>query len=193
MTDLPNTTIAELLNQIENGDDKAVIRLYQHYHGFLYAFVRHRISCDADAEEVAHDVLLAICKKPQAFGGQSKFSTWLCSIAKFKIIDFLRKQGTSLQVDGIDDELIQNHPDPNWDFVARLEAKEDEEAFRRCIDALPVGQRDAIFWIYYQDEGLEVVATRQECPVGTVKSRLFNARKRLRECMHRWLEGGRYV
>lgn len=193
MTDLPDTTLEELLNQIAQGDDKAVVRLYRHYHGFLYAFIRHQLHSDADAEEVTHDVLLAVCKKPQAFARQSKFSTWLCGIAKFKVIDLRRKQNGGVPIDDIDDEVIQAQVDPNWDFVAQLEAAEDEEALRLCRDALPEEQKEAIFWAFYQDEGLEAVAARQNCPVGTVKSRLFNARKRLRDCMSRWLKGGRYA
>lgn len=193
MTDLPAATLAQLLNQIGIGDDKAVMTLYRHYHGFLYAFIRHRLSNEADAEEVTQDVLLAVCQKPQAFRGQSKFSTWLCGIAKFKIVDLRRKQGLGLPIAEVDDEVVQEQADPNWNFVERLEAEEDEEALRHCRDALPDEQKEAIFWVFYQGEGLDAVAARQECPVGTVKSRLFNARKRLHDCMSRWLEGGRHA
>jgi len=83
--------------------------------------------------------------------------------------------------------------DPNWDLVANLEAKQDSEAMLKCIDKLPTDQREAIFWVHYQEEGLEVVAKHLECPVGTVKSRLFNARLKLRDCMSRWRKGGRNV
>lgn len=193
MTDLPVATLAQLLNQIGLGDDKAAIRLYRHYHGFLYAFIRHKLPSDADAEEVAQDVFLAVCKKPQAFHRKSKFSTWLCGIANYKIVDLRRKQGHSLPIADVDDEVMQDQPDPNWNFVERLEAEEDEEALRHCRDVLPDEQKEAIFWVFYQGDGLDAVAARQECPVGTVKSRLFNARKRLHDCMTRWLQGGRYA
>ena len=121
MTDLPAATIAELLNEIGRGDEKAVIRLYRHYHGFLFAFIRHKLSNDADAEEVTQDVLMAVCKKPQTFRGQANFSTWLCAIAKFKVIDLRRKQSRGLPMTEVDDELIQEQADPNWNFVAQIE------------------------------------------------------------------------
>lgn len=193
MTDLPLATISELLNEIGRGDEKACAKLYQHYYGFLFAFIRHKLSNDADAQEITQDVLMAVCKKPQAFRGQAKFSTWLCSIAKFKVIDLHRKQGGSLPMAEIDDELIQEQADPNWDFVALMEAEEDEEALLLCRDALPDEQKEAIFWVFYHGEGLENVAQRQVCPVGTVKSRLFNARRRLHDCMTRWMQGGRHA
>lgn len=192
MKDLPNQTIVELLNQIDQGDDKAATRVYRHYHGFLYAYIRHRLADDAAAEEVAHDVFLSVFQKPQGFGEQSKFSTWICGIAKFKVADWWRKQKITVPLDDVGDEFIETEPDPNWDFVARLEAAQDAEALRQCIDKLPADQREAVFWAFYQDAGLEDVAKHQNCPVGTVKSRLFSARKRLRDCVSRWIEGGRY-
>lgn len=63
MTDLPPKTIIGLLNQIGHGDDQAATRLYRHYHGYLYAFVRHQITSDNDAEEIAHDVFLSVFRK----------------------------------------------------------------------------------------------------------------------------------
>lgn len=193
MNDLPVATIAELLNEIGKGDEKAVIRLYRHYHGFLFAFIRHQLSNDADAEEVTQDVLMVVCKTPQAFRAQARFSTWLCGIAKFKIVDLRRKQGCGLPIADVDDDVVQEQADPNWNFVEQLEAEEEEDALRHCRDALPDEQKEAIFWVFYQGEGLAAVAVRQACPVGTVKSRLFNARRRLHDCMTRWMQGGYHV
>lgn len=193
MIDLPPQTISEILNQLAQGDDKVATRLYRHYHGFLFAYIRHRIPDDAGAEDVAHDVFLSVFQKPQAFAGQSKFSTWLCGIAKFKMADWWRKQKREFPVDDVEDEVLQAEPDPNWDFVARLESKQDAEAVRLCIDKLSVDQREAVFWIFYQDEGLEKVAQHQNCPVGTVKSRLSTVRKRMQNCLSGWIKGGRYA
>lgn len=192
MLDLPIQTLDELLNQIGQRNDQAVTRLYRHYHGFLYAYIRHRLADDAAADEVTQDVFLSVFQKPQAFGGESKFSTWLCAIAKFKTADWWRKQKRELLVDDVADEVMEAEPDPNWDFVARLESAQDAQALRYCIDRLPVDQREAVFWVYYEDAALEQVAQQQDCPVGTVKSRLSNARKRLRDCVSRWIEGGRH-
>jgi len=192
MTDLPAKTITELLNQVRLGDDKAATRLYRHYHGFLYAFARHQIANDSDAEEIVHDVFLAVFKKPQGFGGNAKFSTWLCAIAKNKVVDLLRKQGRAPQAQPMDDERLLELVDPNWDFVAQFEETEKDLALQHCRDALPIEQKEAIFLVFYEVLGVEAVAQRQGCPTGTVKSRLFHARKRLRDCLSHWLNGGRH-
>ena len=192
MTDLPDQTLAELLNQIGRSDDKACARLYRHYFDFVYAFVRHRVTVDAAAEELTHDVFLSVFKKPQDFECRSKFSTWLCAIARRKAADWWRAQKKAFDLDDVDEQTIDNAPDPDWDFVARFESEQDAQAVRYCLDRLPAEHRETMFWVYYEDAGLEAVAKHQDCPVGTVKSRLFNARQRMRECVSRWIEGGRH-
>jgi RNA polymerase sigma-70 factor (ECF subfamily) len=190
--DLTPTTIADLLNQVGTGDDKAATRLYRHYHDYLYCFVRHQIASDSDAEEIVHDVFLSVFKKPQGFRGDSKFSTWLCAIAKNKVVDVLRKQGRAPAVQMMNDEILQTIADPNWDFTVELEEAQQDLAVQRCRDALPTEQREAIFLVFFEGLGVDAVAQRQNCPAGTVKSRLFNARKRLRDCLSRCLHGGRH-
>lgn len=49
-----------------------------------------------------------------------------------------------------------------------------------------------VFWVYYKDEGVDSFAKHGGCTVGIVKSRLFNARRKLHVCMSQWIAGGRY-
>ena len=189
MTDLPPEKIAELLNRIGKGDDKAVTTLYRHYHGFVYAYLRHRMADEDAAEEAAHDVFMAVYRRPQSFAGNAKFSTWLCGIANNKAADWGRKRKRTIQVAEIEDEVLQGIADPDSDFVGRLEDAQDKQAVRQCIDALPDTHREAVFWAYYEDADMETIAEHQGCPVGTVKSRLSNARKKLVDCLSRWMGG----
>lgn len=189
MTDLPPDELADLLNRIGKGDDKAVTRLYRHYHGFVYAYLRHRMADEEAAEEAAHDVFMAVCRRPQSFGGNSKFSTWLCGIANNKAADWGRKRSRNVPVAEIEDEVLQAIADPDADFVARLEGAQSDRAVRDCIDALPDAHREAVFWAYYEEADMETIAEHQGCPVGTVKSRLSNARKKLMDCLSRWMGG----
>lgn len=189
MKDLPPEELAGILNQIGEGDDKAATRLYRHYHGFVYAYLRHRMADEHAAEEVAHDTFMAVVKRPQSFAGTSKFSTWLCGIANNKAADWGRRNRRSVPVAEIEDHALAAIADPEADFVARLEEIQGEEAVRDCVDALPNAHREAVFWAYYQDEDMAAIAERQSCPVGTVKSRLSNARRKLMDCLSRWMGG----
>jgi DNA-directed RNA polymerase specialized sigma24 family protein len=68
-----------------------------------------------------------------AFGGTSKFSTWLCGIANNKAADWGRARRRGIPVAEIDDEALTT-ADPSADFVARMEDAESEAAFRQCAD-----------------------------------------------------------
>lgn len=192
MTDLPNPEVIALLEKIGKRDDEATKTLYTHYSGFLYAYVRHRLPDDAASEEVTQDVFLSTFSKPDSFTGQSKFSTWLCAIAKNKSVDRWRKYKGDISYEDLDENYLENQVDPNWDFTAALEAIQDHAALRHCIDRLPVEQREMVFWVYYQDESVANAAKHSGCAEGTVKSRLFNARRKLHDCMSQWISGGRY-
>lgn len=189
MQDLSSEKIRSLLNRIENGDDKAVTELYRHYQKFIYAYLRHRLADDSAAEEVCHDTFLAVCRRPGAFAGNSKFSTWLCAIANHKAADWGRKTGRLIPVAEMDDDAWHALPDPDADFVSRLEATQDNAKIRECVDALPDSQRECIFWAYYEDADMTTISEHLSCPIGTVKSRLNLARKKLADCLSRAIEG----
>ena len=57
------------------------------------------------------------------------------------------------------------------------------DILRECIDQLPITHREAFFWVWFEEESMEVVAERLSCPTGTVKSRLFNARAKIADCV----------
>lgn len=183
MTDLPAPELSRLLNRIAAGDEQAVSAVYRHYRGFLNAFVRRQYADAAGAEEVVQDTLFDALRRPERYQGQAKFSTWLCSIASHKIVDRLRKQGRQPLTEEFDDSLAETIADPNWDFSAALEDAELQHWLARCIEALPAAHKEALFWAFQEDERVEDIAVRQGCPAGTVKSRLFHARQKVRACL----------
>jgi RNA polymerase sigma-70 factor (ECF subfamily) len=183
--------ISDLLNRIAQGDDKAATALYRHYHGFVYAYLRYRMSDEQAAEEAANDVFLAVCRNPMAYQGNAKFSTWLCAIAKNKAADRLRKHGRSVPLVEDSNELLAGIPDPEPDVIDRMGEAQNAEIVRRCIEALPEKHREAVFLAYYEEAGMLEIARRTKCPEGTVKSRLSHARAKLLDCVSGWLGGGR--
>jgi RNA polymerase sigma-70 factor (ECF subfamily) len=183
MTDLPDLTLRDLLNRIDRGDDSALERLYRHYRRSLYAFVRHQIPDDAAADEIADDVFLVVLRKPTAFNGSSSFHTWLCGIARNRCRDWWRKRGRederSVAADGYLDSLAA----ADWQVLERLERDERDAAVRECIDRLPAAHRETVYWSIYEELSIDDVGARMNCPPGTVKSRLFHARAKLRDCI----------
>jgi RNA polymerase sigma-70 factor (ECF subfamily) len=193
MNDLTTDEVLELLKAIASGGKQAAAELYGHYSGFLYAYVRHLLPDDDGAEEVCQDVFFAAFSRPDRFAGQARFSTWLCAIAKFKVADWWRKNRRNVHTVEVDDEVLAEASDPNWDFTESLSLEQDHEVMRLCIDRLNDKHREVIFSVYYDSQGVADVAKSLECPVGTVQTRLFHARKTLRNCIENWVKGGRHV
>lgn len=185
MKNLSASDLQVLLNQVGAGDNKAVEKIYRFYQASLFAFIRLRVRDDHVAEEILNDTFMIAFQKPEQYNGSAEYSTWLCGIAKNVCGAWMRKQNAAMRrcvVDAKDDEL-ENVPAPDWDLLAGLESEELREVMQECIDRLPVTHREAFFWTWFEEEPLSVVAARLDCPTGTVKSRLFNARAKIADCV----------
>lgn len=185
MKDLPDKELANLLNKIGLGDNKAVETVYRHYHASVFAFIRLRVRDDAAAEEILNDTFMIAFSKPAQYNGSSTFKTWLCGIAKNVCGTWLRKQqgGIARSTVHVEDDELENLPDPDWNVLSHLESRQMDEILRECIDQLPVAHREAFFWTWFEEEPMERVAERLACPLGTIKSRLFNARAKIADCV----------
>jgi len=184
MKDLPIQTIERLLTQIEGNDKRAIKALYVHYQKFLFAFIRHQVIDYHYAEDVLQDTFLEICRKPLAYDGKYKFSTWLCGIAKNKIADKYRTN-KSFITDDLTESIIESDDDLDWNAADRYEENERNEMIRTCIDKLSPTLREAMFWVFYQGRKVEEIAEIQVCSANTVKTRLFQSRKKIRHCLER--------
>lgn len=185
MKNLPASDLKVLLNQIGAGDNKAVEKVFRFYQASIFAFIRLRVRDDHCAEEILNDTFMIAFQKPEQYNGSAEFSTWLCGIAKNVCGTWMRKHHSGvgrLVVDVQGDEL-ENVPAPDWDLLSRLESEELNEVMQECIDRLPVTHKEAFFWTWYEEEPLSVVAERLNCPAGTIKSRLFNARAKIADCV----------
>ena len=185
MKDLPHNELSVLLKQIAKSDQKAIEKVFNHYRSSLFAFIRLRIHDEEAADEILNDTFLTAFRKPEQYNGSCEYKTWLCGIAKNVCGTWLRKQNTGLakSIVDVEEEVFENLPTPDWDIVSRLESQEMDEILRECIDKLPVTHKEAFFWTWFEEEPMDIVAERMDCPVGTIKSRLFNARVKIADCV----------
>jgi len=190
MQELPVDTLRALLNQIADGNDKAVRQIYVHYQPALYGFIRHLVSDESAVEEILQDTFMVLFRKPESWHAQSKFFTWLCGIAKNKVVDWRRSQSKHNDVVEDADQVLETIPATGWDMLATLEAKEMSAFIAKCINCLPQLSREAIYRANFLDERVEDIAILQKCPVNTVKTRLFHARIKLKECIEKILGSG---
>jgi RNA polymerase sigma-70 factor (ECF subfamily) len=189
MQNLPRSEVKNLLNRIADGDDQASRRLYAAYQPLVYRYVRMRIWSDDAVEEIVVDTMFTAFAKHAAYNGLSEFSTWLCGIANNLVLQWRREMAMQPPTVPDDDEEVEAARGFDWDVLSRLEHDEAGQAILACIDKLPDAQREAMYWTAVEDLGLAEASLQMAVPEGTLKSRLFHARSRIRACLERALGG----
>lgn len=181
-TELDDHRIRTLLAAVDRGDESAMHELYRSFNRRVFAFSLNRLNDHAEAEEVTIDTLLEVWKFPQRFRGESRFSTWLLGIAHHKVIDRLRSRRN-------DHVPIDEHAESIADQAMRpdelAEAADQRRMLTDCMDKLPDDQRECLHLVLLEGLSLGEVAQIQTCPENTVKTRLFHARKKMKDCLGR--------
>lgn len=170
----------KLVTELKAGNREAFEQLLDSCEDKVYSLV-HRMVGAADAEDVAQDALIEICKAVLNFRGDSSLATWVHRVAVNVCLEHRRKRRPLCVA--FEDEVGESEPDPGPDpseTVVRGELKGNVDA---AIDMLPELHRDVV--VLHELQGLTYAecAKALGCPVGTVKSRLSNAFVKLRELL----------
>jgi RNA polymerase sigma-70 factor (ECF subfamily) len=174
-----NARELELLRQVAAGDRAAFKELYLIYHRRLARFLMRMTSRHDLIEEVINDTLWTVWLKAGDFRGDSLVSTWIVGITYRRALKALRRHGTARPM------LIEEvavAPD------VQLEA-ENREWLGQALAELPLEQRMVMEFSYLMGHSCEEIAQIMQCPVNTVKTRMFHAREKLRRSLPR-LAGG---
>lgn len=182
MTDRParpagrdNARDLDLLGRIARGDRAAFEAFYRDYHGRLTRFLARLTPQRPLVEEVVNDTLWTVWRSATTFRGSSQVSTWVMGIAWRCGLKALRRSGG---------EVLEPMPE-HADSLVSHPFVEDEtrDWIRQGLRQLPAEQRTALELVYYFGHSLEEIAEIMDCPVGTVKGRLFHARIKLRNLL----------
>lgn len=172
-------TAAGLLRRMAAGSEAALREFYQAFHGRVYAFALKRMRNPADAADVLNEVMLEAWRSAARFEGRSQALTWVLGIAHHKIIDNLRRQKNQPR-----EELDPEMPDDDSPTAfAALAGAQDAAQLRRCLDGLSDAYRLIVHLAFFEDLAYEEIAKIADCPVGTVKTRMFHARRLLKRCL----------
>ncbi len=164
-----------LLVRIADGDRRAFDRLYRNYWPRLTRFLDQVMRYPSLLEEVLNDTMLVVWRSAGTFKGQSRVSTWIFAIAYRLSLRALKHAAASVQPIDPLDELV-SPDDPESDAV-RAQVRRQ---VRRALDALSPEQRAVVELTYYHGYAYAEIAEILECPVDTVKTRMFHARRKLR-------------
>ena len=174
--------IVALLERIAQRDEAAFKQLYKAYSRKLYAYALRQLNDAAAAEEIVSDTLYEIWLNPTRFRGDSQFSTWLIGIARNKTLMRLRSRRAEPGREDVDD-LAEVLPSDAPGALEQIAGREREHHVRRCLERLSHEHRECVHLVFYESMSLDDVARLQGCPEGTVKTRMFHARQKLRNCL----------
>lgn len=165
-----------LLQRMSTGDRVALGVLYRNYHGRLCRFLSRLTRRTDVIEEVINDCFWIAWQKAGNFHGDSRVSTWLMGIAYRCGLKALRQHGD----EPVEEDPLREQRTTTQDLD---EDRELRDWLSKGLDHLSVDQRIVIELVYGVGHTLDDVAVIMQCPVGTVKARLFHARVKLRNVL----------
>jgi RNA polymerase sigma-70 factor (ECF subfamily) len=181
--DAPPATPADdlaLLARVAQGDREAFRRLYSHYHRRLHRFLMRLTHQRQLAEEVINDTMLVVWQHARDFRGASRVSTWILGIAYRRALKTLeRSRNTSAQ-----DVIVAMCTAPDSSVLDALsQGAEVSDWIDVALTRLSPEHRMVIELAYFLGLSCEEIAEVVECPLGTVKTRMFYGRERLRHVL----------
>lgn len=158
------------------GEPQAFDELIQRWNDPIWRYLRRVAGRDDDAREMAQDVWLRVVRGISRLRDGAKLRPWLFGVARRVAMDRLRAQYATPQTADV------AAVDPPADEIAGT-LHEDLAAMEDALQRLPLVEREVLTLFYLQELSLNDVAEVLGVPVGTVKSRLFRARRMLRDEM----------
>lgn len=175
---------AAIVRKVLSGDANAFETLVLEYEKNVYNIALRMTGNSEDAADMTQEAFIKAYNSLQSFRGDSKFSVWLYRIVSNVCLDFLRSKNrrptVSLSVEDDDGEDTQlDVADESQSPELLLDRKLTRDSVRRGLDSLPPDYRQILLLREIQGLSYDEIAQALSLEVGTVKSRIFRARKRL--------------
>ncbi|MGN1001692.1 MAG: RNA polymerase sigma factor [Oscillospiraceae bacterium] len=173
----------KLIARAASGHADAFEALVTEHEKFVYNVALKALGNQQDAEDAAQEVFLRAWTALPSFRGESKFSVWLYRMTSNVCIDMLRRRrGDTVSLSTEDEEGGETEiqiADERFSAQKILEQKELQQAVREGLEALPENYRRILVLRELGGRSYEEIAQMLSLDIGTVKSRLFRARKKL--------------
>ena len=179
---LAKDTDQELVRRVKAGDRAAFDLLFTRYQNKILNLVGRHLLDQSEVEDVAQEAFIKAFRALPRFRGESAFYTWLYRIAINTAKNHIATRSRRPPVVDVDvveaewsdgGEQLWNTEDPET-AAARDELSEE---IGRAISALPNNLRSAVTLREFEGLSYDQIATIMDCPVGTVRSRIFRARE----------------
>ena len=182
-------TDEDLVARSRGGDVDSFNQLILRWERPIYAFAYRVIGREEDARDVCQETFLRAFRSLPGFKGQAKFSSWLYQIAMNLCRDWMRRQRRSRTVqlaDGVDPAELASEQGPVESIEDLVSRRELSAAVEEAMALLPEEQRTAIVLKEYHGMTFKEIADLQECPLSTVKTRLYQGLSVLRRHLEKY-------
>ena len=188
-----------LMHAFAGGDAAAFTRLYDRHERATWRFIRHRLGAQHEgaADDVLQETWISVARAAPRYVATARFTTWLFTVARNRVIDHQRAQANAML--SIDAPLASSDADDDGERwadrvaadaadgpLARIESRQQAQAFLDALAQLPEAQREA--FVLQAEGGLSIDEVASATGVGaeTAKTRLRYAKAKLRTLLSGW-------
>ncbi len=163
-----------LIQRVAQGDKTAMRQIYETHAGPLGSFVKNWLADPTHAADLVHETMLEVWRNAARFEGRSSLKSWIFSIARNKSIDSNRRNSRMSYTDEMP-EIV----DEQIGADLLMSAAQNAKALRDAMTELSEAHRRVLHLAFFEDLKYEEIAQIEDCPVGTVKTRVMHAKKKL--------------
>ncbi|MDQ2732499.1 MAG: sigma-70 family RNA polymerase sigma factor [Armatimonadota bacterium] len=184
-----------LVLRFQEGERAAFEELALRYRDRIFNYLRAMCGSDSEAEDLTQEAFIRAFVNAKSFRRESSFHTWLYRIAYNGYLDGVRKQKRrpSISLDqplSEDEEGTMDLPDPAEGPHENVERLELQSVLVDALQTLPEKLRSVVILHDVHGYSYEEIAVVVKCPLGTVRSRLFHARQKLRRKLSGYFREG---
>ena len=178
-----------LVREVAGGDDRALTELIRRYEHRLAEFIRWSLEDGAEmTEDVLQEVFLQVHRSAVRFAGQSSFKTWLYALARNVCRHEMRKLRRQPVWSAESAEALRDVPANTLGPLDAMTREEVRRIVREAVESLPPSHRLVMMLRDWEDLSYAEIAVVLDLPVGTVRSRLHNARALLSEKLDEYVK-----
>ncbi|MGF1579661.1 MAG: RNA polymerase sigma factor [Gemmataceae bacterium] len=189
-TSPPVPSDEQLLERFARGDHEVLDELFQRYRSLAYRVAFRLLGNEADALDAVQDGFVKALMNLPSFEGRSTFKTWLLRVVSNASLDLGRQRGRkeTLSLDAVhSDERDQMTPQTLSNPAKGLEREDLRRMIDQALEVLPEAQRQTFVLHAEAELSYREVAETLGISIGTVMSRLFYARQKLRAFLAKWI------
>ncbi|PQB03854.1 RNA polymerase sigma factor [Aureitalea marina] len=180
-------TDQDLIRETLSGNSQAFGKLVLAYQDFIFTVALRVVKVREEAEEVAQDTFIKAYESLGTYRGDSKFSSWLYSIAYRKALDRVRKYKRNKELELIE-EITERQLDEVENALGYLEAQERRLMIDQCIMKLPEQEAALITFYYFEEMSVKEIAKITDLSEDNIKIKLFRSRKKLFNMLRSYIQ-----